>query len=311
MLAKLVPDLRCARNGTPTSGSTDAPRPTLTVIMIIFLCILIYLFAGEAPAQDPRQPRSVPENDSEVPQPAPPISSQAQPSVESAPRVEWSLNPAHLLLGIALGLCFGMARLLSKFYRVLGLGVLMNMHSGLFLGMVAVYTGVTYMLFERTEMLGAMANEVKILSNVFGSTVIRNLTTVLGRLARRSSLHTGATDQVKELKESESSNFFFHMILESIAEGMHRKLAQMARQYDWDLIKEAVSSLTENQMALGILSREKGEASLRSIRDFEPCADARTDRHNKYKALHSVMAMEVCSFRQLHSRLKSLANEQS
>ena len=293
----------------------DYTRPNARPIVIIFLCLLVSLLAANAPAQEslPQTTRDL----EEVKEPTPmdqSAVSEAQPTGGSPLLPRLRSKFINLLVVAGLGFLLGWVRLLAKFYRFWGLGILTNPFTWLFLVLVAAASAGSYALYiicvdPQKMMWGLIAKSgLGPLLEFFGPTVTGNVITIVGRFSRASRLDTGATSQVKELEKVKSNNFFLELIRVAIGDRMDQEVARLARRYDLDLIKEVVERLVNNAIELGQVTPKDGEAGLEFILGFEPCADERTDFNNKYKALHR--AIRMSSFRQLRSRLERDAREQ-
>lgn len=218
--------------------------------------------------------------------------------------------------GGAVGL--GLYRLLKRFYRLLGLGVVLNPWTALFLGLIAVSSGVSYLMLAPMMQASAEPGSkggLKLLGlghwqpflTVVGG-LLGNASSLVLRLPRRLRTGTDASSQVKDLKGARSENLFTNLIQERIMDGMQVKLHRMAKQYDWGLIKTTVSQLLQDASEMDGADPKDAEETVKFVLAFEPSQDVRADRDNKYAALRR--ALRVTSFRHLRARLAHSANEE-
>lgn len=274
---------------------THSTRLGAILITVIIVCLLFHILTFTSASQEPsegllsRQQQDV-----------------APPTVEPLPSMTL------MFLGAGLGFLFGLLRLLGRFYRFRGLGIFANWYSALFLSLIAASSGASYLALANTIEVSKgfvgndgiwllMLNEWQSLLAVIGGPLLGNGATILGRIPHKSRMETGAFTQVRDLRELKSTNVLFHLICESIADGMDKAVVQMARQYDWGLIKETVSRLVESEIALGRLERKEGDEAVKFMLGFKPSTDPGVDFNNKYMAL--LRAIKVSSFHQLRSRM--------
>lgn len=226
-------------------------------------------------------------------------------------------NPIYLLIGVALGLLLGVIRLVSRFLPFLGLGVLTNSSSVMFLVYVSATTMLFYggILFLQTKLGQELLSEDSIwthhllaetisLVTILGSPIAGNISTILGRLVSAKALDTGSTKDIKDMDKSKSSNIMFELVRRSLAEKLYERIIEMSRLYEWDIIKSAISRLIDSEIAFKNISAQEGEAVRAFIMGFEKSDDAVKDMDNKCKVLHRVI--QFSSFRMLVLRLERL-----
>ncbi len=280
---------------------THSMRLGAILITVIIVCLLFHVLTFTSASQEPSE-GLLPRQQQDV----------APPTVEPLSRMSL------MFLGAGLGFLFGLLRLLGRFYRFRGLGIFANWYSVLFLGLIAASSGTSYLALANTidvskgfvgndSMWLLVLDKWQSLLALIGGPLLGNGATILGRIPRKSGLERGAFTQVRDLRELKSTNILFHLICESILDGMDKAVLQMARRYDWGLIKETVSRLVESEMALGRLERKEGEEAVKFMLAFKPSTDPSIDFNNKYMAL--VRAIKVSSFRQLCSRMARGASE--
>jgi len=210
------------------------------------------------------------------------------------------LNVVYLLLGLGLGFAFGIARLIAKFRRFLGLGILKNAYSWLFLALVTVASGLAYLVLDGPARVELLTSQLPALG-ILGSSVMGNLTALVGRLRGGMRLSGHAADQVLELRETKTKDLLFDLIRGAIGRSLDQEVSRMARRYDLETIQDAVGRLVESEVTLGRLSPEAMDAAMARIKELEPTGDQRKDFNMRYMALQR--AIQVSSFRDLRARL--------
>ncbi len=208
----------------------------------------------------------------------------------------------YILWAILLGFIFGLTRLISKFYNFWGLGIFTNLYSWLFLGVVTVFSGISYAPIQ-----GIKNIDFQFLGLAL-SPILGNIVTIFGRLTRTSRLDTGATTSVKELEDAKSKNFLLELIREAISIRMDQVVYLLARKCEWEGIKYAVVRLVDVSITTGRVARKDGEETKDFINKFKPSTNEQEDLNNKYNALHRMI--QVSSFRQLKYFLEICAKEQ-
>jgi hypothetical protein len=205
---------------------------------------------------------------------------------------------------ILLAIVGGVAQVLKKFHRFIGLGILTNIYTLFLLVIISSSTAFTYIwVFLSEGIIFGYQFSVTTASALgcFGSPIAGNLTTLLGRLAGASNMDTSSIDQAKEMAKAKSSNILLELIRDKIGNRMDMEVVKLTRQYDWDLIKQTTSRLIETEITLKRLKPGDGDEARNFILDFIPSSDINEDHNNKYMALHR--AIHVSSFRQLKKRL--------
>ncbi len=211
-----------------------------------------------------------------------------------------SLSILYLALGIGFGLVFGLARLLAKFNRFVGLGIFTNPYSWLFLVLVGATSGLAYMLIDGPARMEFLTSQLPALG-ILGSSVLGNVAALAGRLVPSSRGEGGGASRVRELQEIKTTDVLFNMIRGSIGETLDREVSRMAKRYDLETIKDTVNRLVESEVTLGRISPDASETSLPRILEIEATGDQRKDFNNRYLALHR--AIQLSSFKQVRSRL--------
>jgi hypothetical protein len=274
---------------------THSTRFGAILITVIFACLLFHGLTVASASQEPSEGLSPRQQQDE-----------ARPTNGRLP------STTLMFLGAGFGFLVGFLRLLKQFYRFIGLGIIANWYSGLFLGLVALSSGASYLALAKAVefskgfltndgMLWLVLDKGQSLFPIIGGSMLGNGFTILGRLFRRSRLDTGAFTQVRDLRELKSNNVLFHLICEPILDGMDKAVIQMARLYDWGLIKETVSRLVESEITLGRIEPKEGEEAVKYMLAAKTSTDPSIDFNNKYSTL--MRAIKVSSFRQLRSRL--------
>jgi len=268
----------------------------------ILLCILqvsAQYLSAQLPNPGPQAPKTAPDEARKPP-------AGASHADEAAPRE--SLAPVHTFLylftGAGLAVFLGIGRLLKRFYSFLGLGVVLNPWTGIFLVLVGVSAACSHlMLLQTIQSFSAAVTSSRMqpLLAILGG-VLGNLSSVLGRL-RKSRTGTEAASEVKDLEQLKSDNLFIKFICRRIRTGMNREIDRMAKRYDWHVIKPTVSRLLQNERALE--PSQANEEAEKYVLAFQPSTDSGTDIENRYRALQRVVG--VTSFLELRSRLADAA----
>ena len=214
-----------------------------------------------------------------------------------------------MLFGLALGCAVGWLRLLSRFYRFRGLGLVTSPWSWVFLAWVAVPSGISSGVAMEpvvSKMEPFMSSGLAGWVVIMGSSALGNASSILGRFLGKLHHVSATVAKIPDVKDAKSDNFFFQCLLESILDNMDEEVDRMARAYKWDVIKSSISKLIAGEITMGRLRPEEGKAAEQEVNNFQPSDDQLTDVDNKYKALHA--ALRVSSFRQLRSRLARATN---
>ncbi len=212
-----------------------------------------------------------------------------------------SLRLASILL---LGLIVSAARLARTFRRFLGLGVFTNLYSALFLILAISISGLPVMS-EGT------------LSTHLGSLVgpwIADLSGVLAAMilpAIHLKSRAVVASPVLDLESTASSNPVLAAIEDGIRDHilsrMQLEIIAASRIYNWEEIKMAALRVLEGEITVGRLDRQNGEIAIRSMEEFQPSTDSRTDSENKYTAL--MRLLRCCPFSRLRLGLATAAKE--
>jgi hypothetical protein len=208
------------------------------------------------------------------------------------------------VIGMIVGFFLALARLIGRFYRFWGVGMVMNVYSFAFLAVLTVLSGGSCLAVSSAHLMAPVSEGLDRLLAMLGAPVLANVSTVLGRLPRKRGSESGTVAGVKDLDAVKSANFVFELVRYAIAERLDREVEVMARKYDWVAIQDMATRLVENEMAMGTIVTKDGDEALAFVASFQASADLRLDVNNKYKALHRVI--RVTSFYQLRSRLAHL-----
>lgn len=204
------------------------------------------------------------------------------------------------------GLVISAAQLRRKFRRFLGLGVFANPYAVLFLIFGVGLRGIpitSESTLSSLPHLGFVGPWIADLSGIILTLVFPGI--------RLTQTRPAAESQVRDLDDPSSSNPIVAVIEDAIRDRilmrMHSELVATSRRYDWCTIKLAARLVVEEEIAIGRLEREVGNAVLQSAEAFQIDTDPRRDSDNKYLALLSLL--RCCPFSRLRDGLAAAAIE--
>jgi hypothetical protein len=207
------------------------------------------------------------------------------------------------------GLVISAARLARKFRRFWGLGVFANPYAVLFLIFGVGLCGISVASESAVSSLPGLTFLGPWIADASGIV----LTLVLPAIRFKRQARSAGDSPVRDLDAPSSSNPILAVIEDAIRDRilarMQSEIAAASRRYDWDTIKLASRRLLEEEMTIGRVGREDGDAALRSVEAFQAVADARVDSSNKYAAL--VRLLGWCPFSRLRDSLAAAGGTQA
>lgn len=193
------------------------------------------------------------------------------------------------------------ARLARKFRRFWGLGVFANPYGVLFLIFGVGLCGIPVTSESALSSLPHLTSLGPWIADLSG--II--LTLVLTAIHFKPQAGSEGDSPVRDLEAPSSSNPILAVIEDAIRDKilarMQSEIVAASRRYDWETIKLASRRVLEEEMTIGRLGREEGDAAVRSVDAFQAVADSRVDSSNKYAAL--VRLLGWCSFSRLRDSL--------
>lgn len=212
-----------------------------------------------------------------------------------------------LLAVLSSGLLISAARLAHKFRRFWGLGVFANPYSFLFLIFGVGLCGIPAMsesALSSLPHLGSLGPWIADLSGIVA-------TLVLPAIGFKPQPRPEAESQVRDLGATSSSDPVLALIEDAIRDRIlvhiQTEIVLASRLYDWNTIRLAARRAIEEEMVIGRLAREDGDAALQSVRTFEANADSRQDSNDKYTVL--LRLQHWCPFSHLRDGLAAAASE--
>ena len=220
------------------------------------------------------------------------VKSHSAPAVRPRP----FLRLATILL---VGLVVSAARLARKFRHFLGLGVFANVYSAVFLALAVGISGFP-VTFDLNSQLGPWVGPIADLSGVI-------VALVLPAASRRKNVADGPALGLNSTSSNPVLAAIEDGIRDHILARMQAEIVSAAHRYTWAQIKLAGHRVLEEEVTVGRLDHQDGEAAIRSIEDFQASADPNTDFENKYTAL--IRLLRSCAFSRLRLGLAVAALE--
>lgn len=276
----------------------------LTLVLLAFLHLSAQCVSAQVPDVRPQAPKTAPDEPKK--QPAPKDKDQPGESGfgdQKGSPVFW------YLLGSGVAAFVQLGRLVKRFYPFLGLGVVLNPWTGIFLTLAALVAPSSHMILSLTAQRFNTAGLLQLQPlQTLVAILVGNGSSALGRLlGGKRRLGIDPSGQAQDRDKLNSDNLLIAFISVRIKGRMNQEIDRMAQRYDWDLIKTTVSRLLQNERALDP-SKEVEEVE-KFVQAFEPSSDTKTDQDNKYRALQRVVG--VSSFTELRSRLAQSATKAS
>ena len=258
------------------------------------LGVLVTLVVCPVAAQSPPQPEAGQEAPSEV-------LSQVE---DLTPDGATGFSPLVLLATVIFGVGAGLLQLARRFYRFIGLGIFSNPFSWIFLTVIAGTSALSYLGIAQAadavapESQSAAAPLFHSLAALGGATVGNAVSLVRRFLPGLGASSAGAAG-ISGLEGIPAQDTLFRLIRDAIAEGLHREIVKLARQYELEQIRATAFQLIEGHVTLGLAEQEEAEATKASIAAASSVGD---EFDQKYLILQRLM--RVCSFKQMRARLE-------
>ncbi len=206
------------------------------------------------------------------------------------------------------GLAINAARLARKFRRFWGLGVFANPYAFLSLILGVGLCGIPVTSESALGSLPHLTFWGPWIADLSGIALMLVLPAIRFKPLARSA----GDSPVRDLESPSSSNPILAVIEDAIRDRilarMQSEIVAASQRYDWETIKLAGRRVLEEEITIGRLPREEGEAALLSVEAFQSVADPRVDSSNKYGAL--VRLLGWCPFLRLRDSLAAAREAQ-
>jgi hypothetical protein len=203
-------------------------------------------------------------------------------------------------VAIALSGAAAALRVFQRFRRFGASWIFSSWYTWSFIGFAAVLTAAAY-----TGLAGLMAaiGGSMVVPQIAGASGMGHGLLALGRLGR-SGKKPNLPGEVESAKYDVAGvnqllDFFYTGVRIHVQERMHIRAKELAREFDFAIIRKVTCELLENEVDTRALSAPEGEKTIRKIRALSPSRDSAEDL--SYDALRWTIVS--ASYGQLNSRL--------
>lgn len=262
---------------------------SLLALCLIFCQLGVAVAAARAVQIAPPPPTGL---QAAQPQPAP-VPTKASGSGTSGSAI------LHIGAVLLAGCLISAAALRVKYRRFIGLGVFTNWSSALFLLLGALLCSVPR----------ASVNALASLLTPSGASWAADSAGIMLALLFGIKVPAPKTSReggiVQGLENPGGSNVIFAVVEEGIRDRlltrMQSVLVEYARVYTWETIETAGQRTIDEEIAVGRLRREDGEAAIKSLEELRSARDQKSAADRKYRAL--VRLLSCCPISRLRGAL--------
>jgi hypothetical protein len=278
----------------------------VSLFLLIVLCLLMR--SEVARAEPPNHTSAGAENQQPadaIGQLSPPSELRSGSSQQATQTASWPL--AHLVVALLSGLLITAAGLRIKFRRFVGLGVFTNWYSALFLA-----TGTLLCGLPQTSVSTLASHVTPPTASWIADTVGIFLTFLLGAGVRSPKASAGGS-AIPESTGQSGSNVILAVIEDGIRDRivtrMQSVVVEDAQRYSWGAIEHASQRVVDEEVAVGRLGRDDGEAAIHAVEGLRAPHDKQSDLDRKYRAL--LRLVSCCALSRLRKALAAAAGEYS